>query len=233
MTRNPPPQQQTATVDELVAAFEALTEPEKLRLARRADQLHWGTEYAEGEELMNEAMRRALTASARAGLEDEEDLDAGAEGDGSRRRQTQKGRAWAKNVDFVAFLMMTMKGLTSDSRRSTSQKVAVRMEAIVGDEGEEIPELTKAKLHHPPVDQALIEREEAEERDRRIDEDVSMIEKYFAQDEEVLGILLGEREGWSAEKIREEFKMTKLSYDTARTRMRRGLDKLMPGRRRK
>lgn len=214
MTNNPPPQQ-PATTMELVAAYEALTEPEKLRLARRADQLHWGTEYAEGQELMNEAVRRALVAAAGAG------------------QDGQKGRAWFKSVDFVAFLMMTMKGLTSDSRKSVGQKVARRMQALAGEEGDENPELHEFDLNHPAVDDALIDKQELDQRQRRADEDVSTIEGFFAQDDEVLAILEGEREGWSAQQIRQEFGMTKVSYDTARTRLRRGLDKLMPGRRKK
>ena len=64
-----------------------------LRLSRKADQLAYGTEYAEGQELMNEAVRRAMIAAA------------GITEDG------RTGRAWPKGVHIVAFLSMTMRGL--------------------------------------------------------------------------------------------------------------------------
>lgn len=211
MTSNPK-KPQAASVQELVAAYNGLTEPEKIRLAARADQLWWGTEYAEGQELMNEAMRRALVASAGAGQE----------------RQT--GRAWNKNVDFVAFLMVTMKGLSSDSRKSLGQRVARRMEAIAGEEGEDNPELQELDMHHPAVDDELADRQELEARQKQAEADVALIEAHFAHDQEVLAIIEGEKEGWSAEEVRQVFGMTKLAYDNARKRLRRGLNKLMPGR---
>lgn len=213
MTNNPPPQH--ASLAELVAAIDGLTEAEKLRLARKADQLAYGTEYAEGQELMNEAVSRALLAAA--GVQD----------------NGHKGRGWPQGVHIVAFLSMTMRGLASDSHKSVSQKVAKRMQALVDDEGEENPAIAELELHHAPVDEALIEHQEREVSQRLAEADVAIIEAYFAQDQNVLAILEGERERMSAQEVRDFFDMDKVTYDTARTRLRRGLDKLMPGRRRK
>lgn len=213
MTNNPPPQR--VSLAELAAAIEGLSEAERLRLSRKAGQLAYGTEYAEGQELMNEAVSRAMIAAA------------------GVREDGRTGRAWPKGVDIVAFLSMTMRGLASDSHKSTGQKVARRMQALGGDEGEENPELAEFGLNHPAVDEELIDRQEQETTHRLAEADVALIEAYFAQDEEVLAILEGEREGWSAQETRDFFGMSKTSYDTARTRLRRGLDKLMPGRRRK
>lgn len=213
MTNNPPPQH--ASLAELVAAIDGLTEAEKLRLARKADQLAYGTEYAEGQELMNEAVSRALVAAA--GVQD----------------NGHKGRAWPQGVDIVAFLSMTMRGLASDSHKSVGQKVAKRMQALVGDEGEENPALAEFELHHAPIDDELIEHQEREVSQRLAEADVALIEAHFAQDQDVLAILEGEREGMAAQEMRDFFEMDKTTYDTVRTRLRRGLDKLMPGRRRK
>jgi len=213
VTNNPPPQH--ASLAELVAAIDGLTEAEKLRLSRKADQLAYGTEYAEGQELMNEAVSRALLAAA--GVHD----------------TGRKGRAWPQGVHIVAFLSMTMRGLASDSHKSVGQKVAKRMQALIGDEGEENPAIAELELHHAPVDEALIEHQEREVSQRLAEADVAIIEAYFAQDQNVLAILEGERERMSAQEVRDFFDMDKVTYDTARTRLRRGLDKLMPGRRRK
>jgi hypothetical protein len=213
VTNNPPPQH--ASLAELVAAIDGLTEAERLRLARKADHLAYGTEYAEGQELMNEAVSRALLAAA--GVQD----------------NGHNGRAWPQGVHIVAFLSMTMRGLASDSHKSVGQKVAKRMQALVGDEGEESPALAELELNHAPVDEELIEHREREVSQLLAEADVAMIEAYFAQDQNVLAILEGEREEMSAQEMRDFFEMDKITYDTARTRLRRGLDKLMPGRRRK
>lgn len=213
LTNSPSPQR--ASLAELAAAIDGLTEPELLRLSRKADQLAYGTEYAEGQELMNEAVRRAMIAAA------------GITEDG------RTGRAWPKGVHIVAFLSMTMRGLASDSHKSSSQKVSRRMQALVGDDGEENHELAELDMNHPAVDDELIARDEQETAQRLAEADVALIEAHFAHDEEVLAILQGEAEGWSAQETRGFFEMTKTAYDTARTRLRRGLDKLMPGRRRK
>ncbi len=213
MTSSPPPQQPAATLEALSAAIQGLTEPERLRLKRRGDQLSYGTCYANGLDLLDEAVLRALTGAA------------------GSPREGMRGRVWRLGVDIVAFLMMTMKGLSSDSRGSLTNKVERQMEALTGDDGEELSVVREAELRHGSVEDELIDREDLEARQRQAEADTALIERHFAGDDEVLAILEGEKEGWSAERIREEFEITKLAYSTARTRLRRGLDKLMPGRR--
>jgi hypothetical protein len=213
VTSSPPPKQPAATLEELSAAIQGLSEPERLRLRRRGNQLAYGTCYANGLDLLDEAVLRALTGSA------------GSLG------ASKSGRVWRHGVDIVAFLMMTMKGLSSDSRGSLTTKMDRRMEALAGDDGEELSVLHESELRHDSVEDELIDREDLEARERQAEADAALIEQHFAGDDEVLAILEGEKEGWSAERIREEFGMSKLAYGTARTRLRRGLDKLMPGRR--
>jgi hypothetical protein len=213
VTSSPPPKQPAATLEELSAAIQGLSEPERLRLSRRGDQLAYGTCYANGLDLLDEAVLRALSGAA--GSADE----------------GKKGRVWRHGVEIVAFLMMTMKGLSSDSRGSLTTRVDRRMEALAGEDGEALSAIYESELSHESVEHTLIEREDLEARERQAEVDAALIEKRFADDDEVLAILEGEKEGWSAERIREEFGMSKLAYSTARTRLRRGLDKLMPGRR--
>lgn len=202
-----------ATPDELGAAIRRLTGDELRRLKRRGDQLAFGTHFASGLELLGEAVARALIGAS-----------------GSPRERL-KGRVWRPDVGLVAFLMMTMKGLSSDSRGSAPVRVERRMEALTGDDGEQAAALHGLQLCHSSVEQELVEREESEARQRCIDADARLIERHFKNDAQVVAILEGEKADWSPRRVREASGMTRLAYDTARTRLRRGVDKLMPGRR--
>ncbi len=210
---SPPLKQSAATLDEFGEAVRKLTAGELRRLARHGDQLVFGTRYANGVELLCETIVRALVGAS-----------------GSPRERL-KGRVWRQGVNVLAFLMMTMKGLASDSRGSLLVRVERQMEALTGDDGEESGALRLAGLCHASVEDELVERQESEAHLRQVDADARLIEQHFKDDAEVRAILEGEKAGWPAERVRAAHGMTKLAYDTARTRMRRGVDKLMPGRR--
>jgi len=202
-----------ATLEELSEAIRHLTDDDLRRLKRRGDQLAFGTRYANGLELLGEAVARALIGAS-----------------GSPRERL-KGRVWRLGVNVAAFLMMTMKGIASDSRGSLPVRIERRMEALTGDDGEESAAMRELAPWHSSVEEELVEREESEARLRRVDADARLIEHHFNHDEEVRAILEGEKADWSARRVRTESGMTQRAYDTARTRLRRGVDKLMPGRR--
>jgi len=202
-----------ASLAELSDAVRQLGVDELLRLRRRGDQLVFGTSYASGLELLAEAVARALIGAS-----------------GSPRERL-KGRVWRQGVGFAAFLMVTMKGLASDSRGSLAVRVERQMEALAGDDGDDAAVALRPELRHASVEDALLEREESEARLRQVDADARLIERHFEDDEEVRAILEGEKQAWSPERVRAEFGMTRRAYDAARTRMRRGIDRLMPGRR--
>lgn len=202
-----------ATLEELGEAIRRLSGDELRRLKRRGDQLAFGTHYASGLELLGEAVARALVGAS-----------------GSPRERL-KGRVWRPEVTLPAFLAMTMKGLSSDSRGSLPVRVERRMEALTGDDGEDTASLHRLGLCHSSVEAELVEREESEARQRRIDADARLIEHHFKDDAGVRAILEGEKSGWTPQQVRETAGMSRLAYDTARTRLRRGVDKLMPGRR--
>ena len=202
-----------ATLEELADALRALTGDELRRLRRRGDQLAFGTRYACGLELLGETVLRALVGAS------------------GSPRESLKGRVWRRDVDFAAFLMMTMKGLASDSRGSLPVRVERQMEALTGDDGEDSAAMRRPGLCHASVEQTLLEREEAEAHLRRVDADARLIEQHFEDDVEVRAILEGEKADWSPGRVRAEHGMSQRAYDTARTRLRRGIDKLMPGRR--
>jgi hypothetical protein len=210
---SPPPPSSTASREALAEAVRRLDAAALRRLKRRGDQLALGTRYASGLELLGEAVARALVGAS-----------------GSPRERL-KGRVWRHEVDFTAFLMMTMKGLASDSRGSLPVRVERQMEALTGDDGEETLALRRPGVCHSSVEEELVEREEAEARLRQVDADARLIEGHFRDDVEVRAILEGEKADWSPERVRAEYGMTRRAYDTARTRLRRGVDRLMPGRR--
>jgi hypothetical protein len=202
-----------APLEELSQAIRQLTGDDLRRLKRRGDQLAFGTHYTSGLELLGEAVTRALIGAS-----------------GSPRERL-RGRVWRLEVSLAAFLMMTMKGLSTDSRGSLPVRVERRMEALTGDDGEDTAALRQRHLCHSSVEEDLVEREESEARLGRIDADARLIEHHFRNDHEVRAILEGEKADWPARRVRQESGMSRLAYDTARTRLRRGVDKLMPGRR--
>ena len=207
---SPPP---AASLEELSEAIRQLDADALRRLRRRGDQLALGTRYASGLELLGEAVSRALVGAS-----------------GSPRERL-KGRVWRHGVGLVAFLMMTMQGLSSDSRGSLPVRAERRMEALTGDDGEDTGAIARAGLCHSSVEDELVEREESEARLRQVEADAGLIEHHFKDDPEVRAILEGEKAQWPPGRVREEFGLSRRAYDTARTRLRRGVDKLMPGRR--
>lgn len=80
------------------------------------------------------------------------------------------------------------------------------------------------------VEQAL-EVEETNERQARAAADAALIETYFANDEEIQFLIMGDKDGMKPSEIRAVSGMDQTAYDTARRRFRRGLNTLMPGRR--
>ena len=114
--QQPSPADEYATAEELSDAVGRLTVEERIRLAKKARILIWGTEYSDPLELLSEAVKRALIAAT---------------GD---RSYKERGRPWPKNrVDLPAFLSECMKSIADSSRESIHQTMTVELEAIAGD----------------------------------------------------------------------------------------------------
>jgi hypothetical protein len=208
MTKNPSHDPDYATSEEVADAFGALTDAELRRLGKFAEAYIWGTEYTDPLELIDEAVKRTLI---------------GAEG-------VEKGRRWPKTVAFMAFMVKTMESIADGSRESVVQKETDHLEVLAGEDGDSEHVLGKGGHKHLDVVEAAIELEETQARQAAAKADADLIERHFADDQEVLAIIEGEKEGWKAEETRQAFDMTPTAYDTARRRLRRGLNKLMPGR---
>ncbi|MCV2370009.1 hypothetical protein [Roseateles oligotrophus] len=203
-----------ANIDELSSALTRLTTAELLRLFARARLLVWGTEYADPKELFNEAVKRALVAAS------------GSKQDGER------GRPWPiDRVQFPAFLSGCMDSIADSSRESVSQTKTDRLEALAGEAGDVDTVIHRAGLWTTDfVDQA-IEAEETNERQQRAQADAHVIETHFKDDQDVLAVIEGEKADMPVAEVLALFDLDQKAYDSARRRLRRQVDKLMPGRR--
>lgn len=203
-----------ATFEELSRALMMLTTAEQLRLFARARLLVWGTEYTDPKELFNETVKRALVAAS------------GARQDGER------GRPWPiDRVQFPAFLAGCMDSIADSSRESMNQTQTDRLEALVGDNGDLDTVIYRAGCWNTDVVDQAIDVEDASDRLQRAQADAYAIEAHFKDDQEVLAVIEGEKADMPVAEVLALFDLDQKTYDTARRRLRRQVDKLMPGRR--
>lgn len=209
-----PPSERHASVEELSRALMMLTSAERLRLSARARLLVWGTEYTDPEELLSEAVKRALIAAS------------GAKQDGER------GRPWPiDRVPLPAFLSGCMDSIADSSRESRGQTQTDRLEAIAGEVSDVDTVIYRAGGWNTDVVEQAIELEDAADRQQQARADAQIIEAHFKDDQEVLAVIEGEKADMPVAEILALFDLDQKTYDTARRRLRRQVDKLMPGRR--
>lgn len=194
-----------ASVDDIRQAIEALSSADSARLRQAGKLCLAGSEYADPDELLNEALVRALRAA-----------------------QGQKGRRWSKEVAFMAFLIMTMSGLADDSRKSVYERKRKKSKPI---DGVGIAEKMAGQGHcHADVVTLAVEAGENDEAAERASQDMERIDAFFAGDSEIQWLLMGHKDGLPAADIRQLSGMNLVTYASARRRFRRGLEKLFPGR---
>ena len=209
-----PSSERHASVEELSHALTMLTAAERLRLSARARLLVWGTEYTDPQELFNEAVKRALVAAS------------GSKQDGER------GRPWPiDRVQFPAFLSGCMDSIADASRLSLGQTQTDRLDALAGENRDVDTVIHRAGHWNTDVVEEAIEVEDAFDRQRRAQADARVIETYFKDDQQVLAVIEGEKADMPVAEVLALFDLDQKTYDTARRRLRRQVDKLMPGRR--
>jgi hypothetical protein len=199
-----------ATSDEIRQAIESLSAEDVYRINKAAMLCLSGTEYQTGDEIINEAIVRTMNAAS-----------------------GMKGRRWPKRIPFVAYMIETLKGLASDSRKSSLQTKTDSMDAMaVSIEGVSVDDvLGRLEYYHQDVPTQAIELEETQERRDCAKADAEIIDNFFANDDEIKWIIMGHKDGLSVSEILELANMTQTQYETTRRRFRRGLEKLFPGRR--
>lgn len=209
---NPP--ERHASPEEVAEAVANLRPEELLRLRKRAKLQIFGTEYTDPMELLGEAVRRAMIATD------------------PSKREDERGRPWPiERVELPAFLSKSIDGIADDSRQSLQQTATERLEALAGEERDTGAVLYGAGHYHTDVVEQAIELEETLVRQDAAKADVDTIERHFAGDQAVLAIIEGEKEGMPAREVQALFELDETTYDSARRRLRRKVDKLMPGRR--
>jgi len=208
------PTERHASPEEVAVAVVNLRPEEHWRLKKRAKLQIWGTEYTDPMELLGEAVRRAMIATA------------------PDKREDERGRPWPMDrVVIAAFLSKSIDGIADDSRRSLHQTATERLEVLAGEDRDIGTVLYGAGQYHPDVVEQAIDLEESQARQAAAIVDADAIERHFAGDQTVLAIIEGEKEGMSAREVQALFELDETTYDSARRRLRRTVDKLMPGRR--
>lgn len=187
-----------ATQEEVIQAIESLSDEDFYRLRKAASFCLMGSDYIDLDEIINEAICRTLHGE----------------------------RNWPKSVPFIAYMIQTMKGLSSDSRDSLQRSRTKQLEALAPD-GVNIEEVMgRLDQRHPDPLTNLIEVEVNSERQVRAKVDSDRIEVFFAEDAQVTWLILGIKEESSPADIMELSGMTQTQYDTARRRFRRGVAKI-------
>jgi hypothetical protein len=198
-----PQDDNNATPDDIRAAIEELTNEEAARLRKVAKYCLFGTEYQNPQELINEAILRAMSA---------------AHGD--------QGRRWKKSVPFMAFLVMTIKGIANDSQESLPQTRTDYIDAMATESLTAEDALGTHGHSNPGVEELAIDIEETQERQERAKQDAAAIDARFEGDDDINWIIMGYKDGQTAAEIREISGMTNTQYETAKRRFRRGLEKM-------
>lgn len=202
-----------ASVEDLSRALTMLTAAERLRLFARARLLVWGTEYTDPQELFNEAVKRAFIAAS------------------GSRQDGERGRPWPiDRVPLPAFLSGCMDSIADTSRESVAQTQTDRLEALAGDAGDVDTVIHRAGRWNTDVVEQAIEVEDTLDRQQRAWVDAQVIEAHFKDDQEVLAVIEGEKADMPVAEVLALFDLDQRTYDTARRRLRRQVDKLMPGR---
>jgi hypothetical protein len=197
------PQADYASGEDIRSAIEKLAKADMVRLYKAGKNYLFGTEYKDPSELLNEAIMRAMNAA-----------------------HGGKGRSWKKSVPFIAFLIMTMKGIANDSYESLAQTKTDSMEAMATEQTSIEEALHERGHSHRGTEEIVVEIEEAEERQALAKQDSDAIDRFFKDDSEVNWIIMGYKDGQTASEIRELSEMSPTQYETAKKRFRRGLEKI-------
>lgn len=210
----PPPTERHASPEEVAAAVAALPPDALLRLKKRAELQIGGTEYTNPLELLGEAVTRAMVATD------------------PNKREDERGRPWPiDRVELPAFLSMSIDSIADTSRKSLQMTETERLEVLAGENGDVGSVLHGAGHSHPDVVEQACDVEDAQARQAAAKADAEAIERHFTGDQAVLAVIEGEKEEMPAREVQAMFGLDEKTYDSARRRLRRQVDKLMPGRR--
>jgi hypothetical protein len=196
-----------ATLDEVHEAIESLSDADHATLYVRAEKMTYGTRYSDPFDLVHDALLASMEGAKSAGA---------------------KGRQWPRDVPFLAYLTMAMKGIASNGRTSLAGRSEVLASELAGDGEEDAGDLLEfiASANSPGIDQQLMDAQDADEVIIRRDE----LFARFAEDGEVSLILMAMEDGDRGEAIWRNAGLDKLQYEAARKRLRRGVAEMRAAR---
>ena len=186
-----------ASQDAIFEALAGLSKDNFRLIDYWANKLAFGTVYADGMALFDEAVERAL--------------------DGRRKWDPAK-------VQFMEFLRNTMASLSNNDRTGHHARTIANVSALVGDQDVPDDEFLSAVSPLPKnsVEDTLIAQEEREALLR----DYDALYAYFSDDEEVFFILEAMEQGLIGSKIKAHCGLGDKEYVAARKRLDRGVMKL-------
>jgi hypothetical protein len=143
-------------------------------------------------------------------------------------RTLEGTRIWPQGVAFEAFIWNAMKSIANGYRNLQSRKEEIlSTDLIHNNDDQSIDPIAELGHLTSSVEDTLIEKEK-----RQLAEiDLTKIENYFKDDDEVTLIIMAIEDGITAKDLCCSYEMTNTQYQTARKRFRRGIDHLFPGRR--
>jgi hypothetical protein len=204
-----------ATVEQVLQALDALNELKYVRLHKVARCVTGGTEY-DPPALVQQALTTALFAA---------------------RGPRGSGRRWPVEVPFMAYLIVTIKALASESRerlRNRRAQVSTGARAVRRDadgmEHEGCTILDMQQFATRSFEQAALDAQDFPGCLCSARTALARVLKLFKRDRAVMTIITALDAGKRGREIWEQAGMSKVEYENARKRLCRGLQKLFPGR---
>lgn len=190
-----------ATPDQIEQALEELSDADWMRLRKLATRHLWGTRLASPDDLIGETVDRLLRGK----------------------------RHWPIGLPFIPWMDGAMKSVADGFRNLDRAKLEVLAAELTGDDeefaGREPMDMLAVDCETPLDTMLTVEAQKEADAAR------AKLEDHFRGDEEVGWILMGIDEGLRGEEIQEIGEMGKTQYETARKRLRRGIERLFSERR--
>lgn len=194
-----------ATPDEVSMALGALTNADYYRLFSIAKVVMRGSGYQQSADLVSDAFSTSLLAA-----------------------HGQGGRRWKTEVPFMAYLVMTIRGIASDAQRDAYNRV---FKGGYFSPEDPDPEIVTSDPWSPS---AQSPDEQESERQKKEEEDLAILEQvrqYFEDDAQVKWVIKGIEEGMPKRVVCKLSGMSEKDYEAALKRWNRHLNKVVPQRR--